>query len=373
MQNPQQNIINYMNKGIIQSNIDYVASNSSFTCLAKIEFKIDMQDAYNFKDAIGYLHKKSDYGAVLIDENNSILLLFRDYKIHQAKASLQKIVRNVAKRFNIHIKIIAITLIDPKDDYKSLLERLDQYYVMSKISKEQKIFYGTKHFNFYESKDNIPLLERLFKKINYLKIHNHYKGIPIVEKIVILAFTKGNMIIKINKNKIPFYEQEKFCFLEHDLVPNIIQGDIIRVNPTLSTLTLSGLKFLDSSPVERSGIRIEPDRNIYAVLSFNRKDICKGYIINMSENSIVLHVSNVSLERLASSNIANEFLTLTCQIPTKKSFMTTVKLKASVFKMDSNDIVVNIFPNPPSKTKLRSYISMRQEEVLLDLKMKLKS
>ncbi len=366
-------VISYTNRGVIESNIDYVNENESFICLAKIEFFIDLQDAYTFKDIMGYLHSKTDFGAVLIDEMGSIMLLFRDYKIHQAKAALQKITRSVLQVFGIEIKIIAITLIDGDDDYKSLLARLDQYYVMSKISTNKKIFYGTKHFNFYEGGDNIEILQNLFKKINLIKIHNLYKGVPIVEKIAILAFNKGELLVKINKNKIPFYNNEEFCFLEHDLIPNIIQANISKINPTLSTISLVDLKFLDNSPVERSGIRVEPDRNIYATLSHESKDICKGYIINISENSIVLNISDTSLKNLTKESIKNNFLTLKCQIPTKKSFITTIKTKASIFSIQNNEVVVNIYPNPASKTKLRSYISLRQTEVLLDLKLKLKS
>lgn len=367
-----KSIVKYMNKGIIESNIDYVIEHDGFVCLAKIELDIDLDDAYSFKNLMGYLHSKTDFGAILLDENNAVMLIFRDYKIHQAKAVLQKIQRSILHLFNVDIKVVGITLIDVDDDFKILLSRLEQYYVMSKISSNKKIFYGTKYFNFYEGDSNVAILQTLFNKINILKIHNLYKGVPLVDKVAIVAYNKGDLLLKINKSKIPFYRGEEFCFLEHDLIPNIIKATILRVNPTLNTLSLCDLEFLDNSPVERSGVRIEPDRNIYATLTYEKKDICKGYIINISENSVVLHVSNQHLKQLAMANVASGYLTLKCQIPTKKSFITTIKTKATIFRMDDNDIVVTIYPSPVAKTKLRSYISMKQTEVLMDLKVKIK-
>lgn len=368
-----KSIVRYMNSGIIESNIDYVIEYDSFVCLAKIELDIDLDDAYNFKRLMGYLHSKTDFGAILLDENNSIILIFRDYKIHQAKAVLQKIQRSIMHIFSIDIKVIGITLVDVDDDIKVLLSRLEQYYVMSKISSNRKIFYGTKYFNFYEGDSNFAILKTLFNKINTLKIHNIYKGVPIIDRVAIVAYNKGDLLLKINRNKIPFYRGEEFCFLEHDLIPNIIKAGILRVNSTLNTLSLCDLEFLDNSPVERSGVRIEPDRNIYATLSYEKQDICKGYIINISENSVVLHVSNQHLKNLAIANVASGYLILRCQIPTKRSFVTTIKSKATIFRMDDNDIVITIYPSPVARTKLRSYISMKQAEVLMDLKAKIKN
>lgn len=372
MNEEQYQIIHYMNRGIIESNIQYAASHDSFVCLAKIGLKIDLDDAYTFKDIMGFLHTKSDFGALLLEQDDSMMLLFRDMKIHQAKAKIQKIGRSLWHQFNRSLDEVAITLIDSKDEYKDLIERLDQYFVMSKISKKKKIFYGTKDFNFYEGDSNMQMLQTLFKKLNALKIHNLYQGVPVIDRTGIVAYDRGELILKIEKSKVHFYERESFCYLEHDLIPNIIRANIIRVNPTLSTLSLRDLEFLDSSPVERSGIRVEPDRQIYASLSYEKQELCSGAILNISENSLVIKLSKTHFEKLASKNIGKGYLMLRCQLPTQKSFITTIKTKATVFRMDGKNIIVTIYPSPIAKTKLRSYISMQQTALLLDLKNRLR-
>lgn len=372
MSEEQFQVIHYMNRGIIESNIDYVASHDSFVCIVKIGMKIDLDDAYTYKDIMGYLHAQSDFGALLLGQDDSMMLLFRDMKIHQAKAKIQKMGRSLWHQFNRTLDVVAITLIDVKDDYKELLERLEQYYVMSKISKKKKIFYGTKDFSFYEGDSNSQMLQTLFQKLNALKIHNLYQGVPVVDRTGIVAFDRGELILKIDKSKVPFYQGEDFCFLEHDLIPNILRANILRVNPTLSTLSLRDLEFLDSSPVERSGIRVEPDKPIFANLSYEGKDLCSGSIVNISENSLVLKLSQVHLSKLASANIGRGYLMLKCQLPTQKSFITTIKTKATIFRMDGENIIVTIYPSPIARTKLRSYISMQQTALLLDLKNRLK-
>lgn len=367
-----KSITNYINKGIIESNIEHVKEYDNFICLAKLEIDIDLDDAYTFKDMFGYLHQKSDFGAILLENDSELILLFRDYKIHQTKTILQKIKRTIWHRYNIDIKSIGITLIDPEDDYKSLMSRLEEYYVMSKIASKGKIFYGTRYFNFYEGDSNFEMLQVLFKKINMVKIHNIYQGIPVVDRSGIMDFSKGNLILKIDKNKVPFYRQEEFCYIEHDLIPNIIKANILRVNSTLNSLTLCDLEFLDESAIDRSGIRIEPERPMFASVTHDKKLICKGNIINISENAIVLRLSSPHLKKLAMSHVGKGYLTLKTQIPTQKSFITTIKTKAVIFRMDSEKVVITIFPSPVARTKIRSYISMQQSALLIELKAKLK-
>lgn len=367
-----QNIINYLNKGIIESSIDYVKKHDSFVCLAKVGLKVDLDDAYTFKDLFGYLHSHTDYGPILIGEEDAIMLIFRDSKIHQCKAALQKIQRFVSDMLDIKLNTIGITLIDAEDDLKTLIQRLEKQYISSKISKEAKIYYNTKYFNSYKNEDNLLILKTLFKKLNLIKIHNLYEGVPVVDRVGIKAFDRGELIVKIEKNRIPFFMREDFCFIEHDLIPNIIKANIQRVNQTQNSLTLNELEFLESSPIERSGIRVEPHRQIFASLSYEKKDICKGYITNISENSIVLRVNKPQIGQLNLSNMSKKYFTLQFQIPTKKSYITTIKTKSTIFRIDDKYVIITIFPTPTAKTKIRSYIAVQQESLLVDLKSKLK-
>lgn len=367
-----KSIINYLNKGVLESCIDYVKKHDSFVCLAKIGLKIDLDDAYTFKDLFGYLHSHTDFGPVLIGEEDAVILIFRDYKTHQAKASLQKIQRFVLDMLGIKLDVIGLTLVDMEDDLKSLIARLEKQYVSSKLSKEHKICYDTKYFNFNKNEDNLSTLKILFKKLNIIRIHNLYEGVPVADRVGIKAFDSGELIVKIEKNRIPFFMRESFCFIEHDLVPNIIKADIHRVNQTQNSLILNNLEFLDSSPVERSGIRVEPHRKIFASLTYEKKSICKGFIVNISENSVVLKLNKPQLSLLTKMDTYKKYLTLQFQIPTKKSYITTIKTKSTLFRTDNEYAIITIYPTPIAKAKIRSYISMQQANLLIDLKSKLK-
>lgn len=365
-------ITKYLNRGIIEANIEFSHTHFSPLSVVKFYYEVDVEDGFFFKDLIAYIHSFSDFNSILQQQGDTFLIFLKDCKIHQAKAIITQLVKKIKYKFNIDLQSIGITLLAEDDDYKSLLDRLDKYYVMSRLSSKPKIFYGTKDFDFYENQNDKKILQNIFKKLSDIKLYNFYQGVPIVEKVKIASFDESVLQIRIDTIKLPFYQNEKFTFIQHDLIPNIIKARILKIDPIRSLMLLGKLEFLDSSPVERSGIRIEPEKEIYASVSKDNKKLIEGSILSLSENSIVLLVKPDSVTKLLESPLWEQELSMQFQIPTQKSFLTIIKTKAYIYSIVNEKIVFNIVPNTLIKTKLRNYIAMKQEIVIGDLKQYLK-
>lgn len=361
-------ITNYLNRGIIEANIEFVKTHFSPLSIVKFHYEVDVEDAFFFKDLIAYIYSFSDFNSILQQPNDTFIIFLKDCKLHEAKAIVNKLVKSVKNKFNISITNIGITLLDENDDYKSLLDRLDKYFVMSKLSTKDKIFYGTKDFDFYESQDDKKVLANIFKKLSTVKLFNFYQGVPITEEVKVANFTEGVIQISIDPIKLPFYQNEKFTFIQHDYIPVIIKAHIMKIEPQRSLMVLSKLEFLDSSPVDRGGIRVEPDRDIYASLSQQNKKIIDGSITSISEDSVVLNAKPDDVTKLLEKPLWDVELTLQFQIPTKKSFLTMAKTKAYIYSIVNDKIILNISPNTLIKSKLRTYISLRQGDLIGTLK-----
>ena len=227
-------------------------------------------------------------------------------------------------------------------------------------------------FDFYETQDDKKVLKNIFKKSNRVKLFNFYEGLPITENMEVLRFDQGLIQLKTNPIKLPFYKNEKFTFIQHDLIPTILKASIVKIEPNKSLMVLGNLEFLDSSPVERSGVRIEPERSIYASLSLENKKLLDGMIASLSQNSVVLNVKIDSIKSLTQKPLWDTELTIQFQIPTSKNFLTTIKTKASIYSIIENKVVLNISPNKAEESKLKNYISLRQSDMLLKLKHELK-
>ena len=372
MENREFKINQFISRGVIESNIEFAQNHNTPLSIVKFGYDVDLEDGFFFKDLIAFIHSYSDFNSILQQPNDTFIIFLRDCKIHEAKSIVTQMLQKINYKFKVDIEHVGITLLDESDSYKTLLDRLDKYYVMSKLSKRKKTFYGTLDFDFYETQSDKKVLDNIFKKSSSVKLFNFYQGLPITEKVEILKFDQGLIQLKVDPIKFPFYESERFTFIQHDLIPTIIKANIVKIEPNKLLMVLGNLEFMDSSPVERIGVRVEPERDIYTSLSLENKKLLDGNIVSLSENSVVLNVKPQSIKALSEKPLWNTELTLQFQIPTKKSFLTMIKTKAMIYSIINDKVVLNITPNRLIKSKLRNYISLRQSDVMLNLKQELK-
>mgnify|MGYP000272582273 CR=1 FL=1 len=167
---------------------------------------------------------------------------------------------------------------------------------------------------------------------------------------------------------MPFYESEELTHLQHDLIPNIIRANIRKVDKKSSSLILDELEFLDSSPVERSGVRIEPEHRIHTALHLENRLLCEGILRNISEGSLVIQTTPSHIERLIQANAGTRFLEASFQLPTQKNLITTIKCKATLFNVVNEQVILTLHLTPITKSKVRNYLSMQTQYLLGGLK-----
>lgn len=373
MSNRFEAITGYLNKGIIEASMEYAKKEESPLSLVKFGFEVDLEDGYFFKNLVSFLHANSGFNSLLNMGNDTFILLLRDTKIHGAKTLIKKMELGIKQTFKTEIKAIGMTLFDANDTYKSLMDRLDKYFVMSKLSSRKKIFYGTLDFDFYETHDHRnDVLTKILKKYPKVTLHNLFNGVPIKEDVEMVKFEEGIAQAHIPTLKIHFYSKEEFTFIQHERIPNTIKARILKADPVKSLLILKDLEFLDASPVERGDIRVQPERRISVTLLNDKIKLLDGTIANISEGSVALNAKINDLEKLLKKDCLEKELDLEFQLPTEKSFLTRINVKATIFSIINEMVVLNIKPSVFMKSKIRQYVALRQNGLLVDLKQYLK-
>ncbi len=186
MENREFKINTFISRGIIESNIEFAQNHNTPLSIVKFGYDVDLEDGFFFKDLIAFIHSYSDFNSILQQPNDTFIIFLRDCKIHEAKSIVTQMVQKIKFKFKVDIEHIGITLLDEEDTYKTLLDRLDKYYVMSKLSTRKKIFYGTLDFDFYETQSDKKVLDNIFKKNSSIILFNFYQGLPITEKVKVL-------------------------------------------------------------------------------------------------------------------------------------------------------------------------------------------
>lgn len=367
-----ESINTYLNRGIIEANIAYAKMHQTSFSIVKFGFEVDLEDGFFFKDLITFIHTELGFHTLLQQGTDAFLIILRDIKIHRAKKVLKKLEHNIKQNFKIELRHIGLTLFDATDSYKSLLDRLDKYYVMSRLSSRKKIFYGTLDFDFYETQNKNDVLAAILRKDKKVTLYNLYNGIPIKEEAEIAKFDEGIAQIKITTPKIFYYTKESFTFIQHDKIPSIIKARIIKVDPEKSLVVLSNLEFLDASPMDRIYTRVQPLRPINATLLINKIRLLDGIIDTISESSVVLHVKLADVEKILHQDLVKREFDISFQVPTEKGFLTPISSKATIFSIVNETIVLNIQPNTFMKSKIKQFVVMRQNALLVDLRQQLK-
>ncbi len=362
MSNPVTELVN---EAIIEAQMVFAKEHSIPLCIARIEYKAD-EDSEKFKDIIAFIHAFIDYSPILTDKDNTYILFLKNVRIHTAVKMMKKLIFSLKIKYSTKISRISLTSVDYEDTLFSLLERLDRYFLLLKNSKNEEIYYGTRDFDFLAEKDKTSLLSNIFKKDPHIKLHNFFKNIPLIEKAIIKNFQKDFLKIKIDPQKLSFYKKEKSIYLEHNLLPDILKADIFKIDFSDSLLYLYNLEFLDSSPVDREDIRVKPHKTIIVHVSYAQRHLFEGIIVDLSINSILMATQLAKLEKISSINIENIEFDLKFSLPIGKK-ESIIVVKGKIYKILGNQVVFNIIPNTVQKSKLSSYIAMRQHELIKEL------
>ena len=78
------------------------------------------------------------------------------------------------------------------------------------------------------------------------------------------------------------------------------------------------------------------------------------------------------IEKILQKGWGEKEFDISFQLPTNKGFLTPISTKATIFNMINESLVLSLQPNVFMKSKLRNYIALRQNTLLLELKQELK-
>ncbi len=354
------------NEAIIESQMIFAKERKIPLCIARMEYDPGHNDEEKFKDVIAFIHAFIDYNPILLDRDNTYLLFFKDVRIHTAVKMIKKLIFSLKIKYSTQIKRISVTSVDLEDSLFTLLERLDKYFLMLKTSKNETIFYGTKDFDFVAQRSKTDLLDSIFKKDPHIKIYNFFKNIPLIEDVIIKNYKEDLLKIQIDPSKLSFYKREKSIYIEHNLLPDIIKADIFKIDFTNSIILFYNLEFLDSSPVDREDIRVKPHKALPVKVSYADYMLFEGIVIDLSVNSLLIATQLAKLEKINSQNIDNMEFDIKFHLPfaNRDNIIST---KGKIYKILGNQVVFNITPNPVQKSKISSYISARQHQLITEL------
>ena len=360
-------IANYINHAFIESQIERSNNYNSHLCVVKFELKFDPKKANEFKEVISFMYEFLGYTPIINENSNHFLIFMHESKIHNVVMTVKNMLMSIKIKFGIIINNIGITAYDQSDDKNSLIERVHTFFMKSKISKNTDIYYGTKFFE-YSHNGHFENIQSIFTQEPHLNLYGFYKESPLLSKVKVEDYSQGRLKVKANPEYLPFLKKQEFVYIEHTMIPDIMRGDITNINFNSGVIEIDNIKFLDNSPVHRKNIRVTPHRPIQAHLQQENEFQMEGLVADISKNSILLTTQLAKIEELQAKGLHTKSFALKFHLESINNSSIAIDVRAMVYKIFGNQIVLNIYPTPDVETSITEYIAMCQNMLLLEVK-----
>ena len=94
----------------------------------------------------------------------------------------------------------------------------------------------------------------------------------------------------------------------------------------------------------------------------------EGLVADISKNSILLTTQLAKIEELQAKGLHTKSFQLKFHLESSNNKTFSVDVKAMIYKVFGNQIVLNIYPTPEIETEIVDYIAMCQNILLLEVK-----
>jgi len=217
-----------------------------------------------------------------------------------------------------------------------------------------------------DSKAMFNLLEVIQRNSAKVELHNYYNGLSITNNGVIIDVDDGTLTLKTTYMQQKAIQMEQRLLIVSSALPHTIEcKEIQRINFEKQTVELKSLRFIKTSPVTRSTIRVVPSGK-QTVSFFVGENKFQG---DIEIEDISLDAVKLKLNALPAGLDSNSDIVLDIVLELDKKPL-IINTKASMYRKSESRhsfSVVFIFKDL-KKNKLVKYITKRQMELIREIK-----
>ncbi|MBI9044754.1 MAG: PilZ domain-containing protein [Anaerolineaceae bacterium] len=220
---------------------------------------------------------------------------------------------------------------------------------------------------------SIELFKDLYRTKKPIQLFNIYKGIPINYEGTVSGIKNEILYIKTNAYQLHAMLLEGRTYLEHDTFPLTIKAEVIKTYPEKTIALLQNFIFTKRNIGDRDSVRVEADYPSMVTLTGRRSTTAILY--ELSNTGMALHLApgffkNANLK--PEDEVFIDFMIplnedgIILKEPIRMSG-TIVTIRADKEK-NMYRIGIQTYPDPKTEPLILKYISLRQSEILRELR-----
>jgi hypothetical protein len=217
--------------------------------------------------------------------------------------------------------------------------------------------------------DIMKLFGTIAEQKKLLKLINAYRGIPISYDAKVITISQGYVALSVHEYQAVCMTLEGKTYVQSDLLPEVFQARAVAVDVSTKQAILTEFVGVGHSVGKRMAVRVQPKEPADVEIYDGERRI-PGKLADISTSGVgVFTFATYIYGDLSFEKNANVFvdvrMPLTDIILRFEGKVTSVAHQKGTFL---HRLGVKLFPNAAAEPTLTRYISLRQEEVLRELK-----
>jgi len=355
-----QMVLSYLNSAVTEAEIENAKKYNLDLSIIKFEIKED--DAKKYREILRFVYAYFDYATVVSDTYNSYLVFIRNVRLHAAVLMVKNLNLALKLNYTSALSSVSITNLDIEDDLSSVMERLNKFFMKSKVMKKD-IYYGTRNLDFNDKSTKI--ISGVLSNNKAINIYGLFQEAPI--KIIgdTVETNDSHTVFQVPKSFISFLQKQPILYFEHNDIPDVFSATILNTNFEKNFVEVGEFKFVDHSPLHRKNLRVTPVAPLKATLGYE-DFIISGFISDISVTSILMTTELNNIDKLHQEGLTDKTFKLMFEVELFGNNF-SIGMKTNIFRINGNQLVLNIFPDSDTQKVINEYINMCYQQLLLQV------
>lgn len=263
---------------------------------------------------------------------------------------------------------IGTLTIREEESYQQVYERLNHLNEALKFSEIGSIIYDIALFEkqqmlIEENKQILTAVQEEGKQEQTIEVIATYKEIPVHWELKFLQIEdKAAIFTIVNDTALLFKAKNVYFKLPN--TPQTIEARLITFNSHQKRIHLNDFHFVDSSLFDRKSVRVKPQKD-FTVLLHSASQAITGLLQDISQNALTVKTDTIEGFSIGSNATADILLA-----ENNKTQKVITEVNIHMFKKADRGYYVTLIllPDQENESKLKSYVSWRQMQIIKELK-----
>ena len=215
----------------------------------------------------------------------------------------------------------------------------------------------------------MKLFEQLSNRNLPVRLLNTYRGFPVAHEARVVSTRKGYLVLDVHPEQATCLSLENKTYVQAELLPEAYKAQVVAVDLAKNQAVLSEFTSAGNALGKRMAVRVQPQAPVEAVI-YDGEHRVPGQLVDISTSGVgIFTVATYIYSDLCFEKGMSVFIDF--RMPSTEDI---IRLKGKINSVTHQQgtflhrLGLSILPNPNAEPALKQYVTLRQQEIVDELK-----